>query len=58
MRNLDRDISNLKRAEDKALKECKKLAQSGNVKSAKILAKEIVRSVFVDGVLTMIYSCC
>lgn len=43
IRNLDRDIGNLKRAEDKAKKECQKLAKTGNIKSAKILAKEIVR---------------
>lgn len=42
MRNLDRDITGLKRAEDKAKKECQKLAKTGNLKAAKILAKEIV----------------
>lgn len=44
IRSLDRDITSLKRAEDKAVAECKKLASTGNVKAAKILAKEIVNT--------------
>ncbi len=43
-RTLDRDILNLGREEQKALKECKKLAKEGNVKAAKILAKEVVNT--------------
>ena len=43
-RVLDRDILNLGREEQKALKECKKLAKEGNVKAAKILAKEVVNT--------------
>ena len=43
-RELDRNILNLKREEQKALKECKKLAKDGNVKAAKMLAKEVVNT--------------
>ena len=43
-RSLDRDIVNLGRAEQTALKECKKLAKSGNIKAAKMLAKEVVNT--------------
>lgn len=42
--HMTRDITNLKRAEEKALKECKKLAQGGNLKAAKIMAREIVNT--------------
>jgi len=43
-RSIDRDIVNLGRAEQKALVECKKLAKGGNVKAAKVLAKEVVNT--------------
>eukprot|EP00981_Chlorochromonas_danica_P003312 scaffold644_cov168-Ochromonas_danica.AAC.4 len=41
MRKIDRDISNIKREEDRAVKECKKLAKANQLSSARILAKEI-----------------
>lgn len=42
MRKIDRDIANIKREEDRASKECKKLAKAGQLSAAKILAREIV----------------
>lgn len=44
MRHLDRDILNLKRQEDRAMKECKALAKKNQLSSAKVLAKEIART--------------
>lgn len=43
-RKMDRDILNIKRQEDRAMKECQKLAKSNQLSAAKILAKEIVRT--------------
>jgi charged multivesicular body protein 3 len=40
-RVLDRDISNLDRAEKKAIGEIKKYAKTGNTKAVKIIAKEV-----------------
>lgn len=41
IRRMDRDINNVKRAETRALNECKSLLKKGKVSSAKILAKEV-----------------
>lgn len=38
---MDRDIANIKRAEDKSVKEAKALAKAGRISAVKILAKEI-----------------
>ena len=38
---MDRDITTIKRAETKALNECKALVKKGKVSAAKILAKEV-----------------
>lgn len=43
-RAIDREINNIKRQEDRAMKECKALAKAGRVPAAKILAKEIVHT--------------
>lgn len=43
-RKMDRDILNIKRQEDRAMKECQKLAKANQLSAAKILAKEIVRT--------------
>ncbi len=43
-RKIDRDILNIKRQEDRAMKECQKLAKANQLSAAKILAKEIVRT--------------
>jgi charged multivesicular body protein 3 len=44
VRKMDRDILAIKRQEDRAKKECQKLAKQNQLSSAKILAKEIVRT--------------
>lgn len=44
MRSIDRDINGIKRQEERAIKECKKLAKSNQIASARILAKEIVHT--------------
>jgi SRSO17 transposase len=44
VRKMDRDILNIKRQEDRATKECQKLAKSNQISAARILAKEIVRT--------------
>lgn len=44
MRNIDRDILNIKRQEDRALKECKALVKKNHVSAAKILAKEVANT--------------
>jgi len=44
MRKIDRDIINIKRQEDRAMKECKALAKANRASAAKVLAKEIVRT--------------
>ena len=41
IRRMDRDISNIKRAEQKSLAECKTLAKKGRLNAVKILAKEV-----------------
>lgn len=43
-RAIDREITNIKRQEDRAMKECKALAKANRLPAAKILAKEIVRT--------------
>lgn len=43
-RSIDKDITKLQREEEKAMKECKKLAKSGHVSSVKILAKQVVQT--------------
>jgi charged multivesicular body protein 3 len=43
-RAIDREISNIKRQEDRAMKECKALAKANRLPAAKILAKEIVHT--------------
>lgn len=40
-RELERSISEMRRQEDKALKECKKLAKTNHLSAAKILAKQV-----------------
>lgn len=42
MRQMDRGVSRLGTAEKNAIKECKKLAKTGNTAAAKLLAREIV----------------
>lgn len=44
MRHLDRDILNIKRQEDRAMKECKALVKKNQVAAAKVLAKEIANT--------------
>lgn len=44
IRRMDRDISNLKRAEQRSIKECQSLAKKNRVSAVKILAKEIVNT--------------
>jgi charged multivesicular body protein 3 len=44
VRKIEREIAHLGREEQKAIKECKKLAKSGQVSSAKVIAKEIVNT--------------
>ncbi|RYH27247.1 hypothetical protein EON65_13660 [archaeon] len=41
MRKIDRDIAGIKREEDRAVKECKRLAKANQLSSARILAKQI-----------------
>lgn len=41
MRKIEKDIAQIKREEDKAVKECKKLAKANQMSSAKILARQI-----------------
>lgn len=43
-RAMEREINNIKRQEDRAVKECKALAKAGRLPAAKILAKEIVNT--------------
>jgi charged multivesicular body protein 3 len=43
-RHLDREVRQIDGATNKAKAEIKKLAKKGDVKSAKILAREVVRS--------------
>mmetsp|Transcript_1397 Transcript_1397/g.1457 ORF Transcript_1397/g.1457 Transcript_1397/m.1457 type:complete len:116 (+) Transcript_1397:192-539(+) len=43
-RRIEREISSIQREEQKVLKECKKLAQSGQLEAAKIIAKEVVQT--------------
>jgi charged multivesicular body protein 3 len=43
-RGLERDITKIQTAEKNAMKECKKLAKSGQEKAAKLLAKEVVQT--------------
>jgi charged multivesicular body protein 3 len=43
-RQLDREVRQIDAATNKAKAEVKKLAKKGDVKSAKILAREVVRS--------------
>lgn len=40
-REIDRNITNLRREEMKAINECKRLAKSGHLQATKILAKQI-----------------
>lgn len=42
MREMDRGVTRLATAEKNAIKECKKLAKSGNPAAAKLLAREVV----------------
>lgn len=44
IRKIDRDISAVKRAEQKSINECKALAKKGRTPAVKILAKEIVNT--------------
>lgn len=44
IRKIDRDISTIKRAEQKSINECKALAKKGRTPAVKILAKEIVNT--------------
>ena len=44
MRRMDRDITDIKRAEQRSLNECKALAKKGRTNAVKILAKEIVNT--------------
>ncbi len=44
MRKIDRDIADIKRQEDRAMKECKALAKKNHASAARTLAKEIVRT--------------
>lgn len=44
MRLIDREISNIKREEDKAMKECKALVKANRVQAAKILAKQVAQT--------------
>lgn len=41
MRKIDREIVSIKREEERAVKECKKLAKANHLSSVKVLAKEI-----------------
>jgi charged multivesicular body protein 3 len=44
MRLIDREISNIKREEDRAMKECKALAKTNRLPAAKILAKQVAQT--------------
>lgn len=44
MRRLDRDILNIKREEDKAVKEVKALIKKNQHNAAKVLAKQVVQT--------------
>ena len=44
VRSMDRDIQNIKRSEQKSIKECKALAKAGRTNAVKILAKEIANT--------------
>ncbi len=46
-RKIDRDILNIKRMEDKSMKECKALAKAGRLGAVKILAKEVLLKSFL-----------
>jgi len=43
-RHMDRDIANVKRAEQRSVAECKALAKKGRMGAVKILAKEIANT--------------
>jgi hypothetical protein len=44
IRRMDRDISDIKRAEQKSIAECKTLAKKGRMSAVKVLAKEIANT--------------
>eukprot|EP01036_Dinobryon_divergens_P033262 gene33262-43006_t len=44
VRTLDRDIANIRRQEDKAMKECRALVKANRASAAKILAKEVANT--------------
>jgi len=44
IRRIERDITGMQRAEQRSVRECKKLAQEGQPNAARILAKEIVQT--------------
>ena len=44
MRNIEKDIKTLQTAEQKSVKECKKLQKEGHSSSIRILAREIVNT--------------
>ena len=44
IRQMERDITDIKRAEQKSMLECKSLAKKGHKNAVKILAKEIVNT--------------
>lgn len=44
IRRMDRDIADIKRAEQKSITECKTLAKKGRVSAVKVLAKEIANT--------------
>lgn len=44
IRRMDRDISDIKRSEQRSLAECKALAKKGRISAVKILAKEIANT--------------
>jgi len=44
MRLIDREISNIKREEDRAMKECKALVKANRLSAAKILAKQVAQT--------------
>jgi charged multivesicular body protein 3 len=44
IRRIDRDIANIKRMEQKSMKECQALAKAGRISAVKILAKEVANT--------------
>ena len=44
IRRMETDIANIKRMEDKSMKECKALAKANRISAVKILAKEIANT--------------